>query len=216
MTTTVPRHTDRLPDPPIGPDARSVDDLLGPVGELGAQAESADRSTVGVPSHRELFEAIDVAVYATDIDGRITLFNSAAVALCVDLSWSMYAEDRWAPMKQTAMALAHLVATQHPSDAFEIIGFDRTARTMSTAELRNRPQPVTEPTNASSDRPVSDLVIARNTGSHDGAGSLRTSGDRGGCGSPTGALIAGAGTTRRTSDGSSAAPSRRCSHGRLA
>jgi len=61
--------------------------------------------------------------------------SSAAVALCVDLSWSMYAEDRWAPMKQTAMALAHLVATQHPSDAFEIIGFDRTARTMSTAEL---------------------------------------------------------------------------------
>ncbi len=61
--------------------------------------------------------------------------SSAAVALCVDLSWSMYAEDRWAPMKQTAMALAHLVATQHPNDAFEIIGFDRTARTMSTAEL---------------------------------------------------------------------------------
>lgn len=61
--------------------------------------------------------------------------SSAAVALCVDLSWSMYAEDRWAPMKQTAMALAHLVATQHPGDALQIIGFDRTARTMTTAEL---------------------------------------------------------------------------------
>ena len=61
--------------------------------------------------------------------------SSAAVALCVDLSWSMYAEDRWAPMKQTALALAHLVATQHPGDALQIIGFDRTARTMTTAEL---------------------------------------------------------------------------------
>lgn len=61
--------------------------------------------------------------------------SSAAVALCVDLSYSMFAEDRWAPMKQTALALAHLVATQHPGDALQIIGFDRTARTMTTAEL---------------------------------------------------------------------------------
>src|SRR5699024_145211 len=34
---------------------------------------------------------------------------SAAVALCVDLSYSMFADGRWGPMKQTALALSQLV-----------------------------------------------------------------------------------------------------------
>lgn len=59
----------------------------------------------------------------------------AAVALCVDLSFSMVMEDRWLPMKQTALALAHLISTQYRQDALEIIGFDRTARTLSPMEL---------------------------------------------------------------------------------
>ena len=60
---------------------------------------------------------------------------SAAVALCVDLSWSMYAEGRWASMKQTALALAHLIATRYPQDALQVIGFGRTAAEMTSAEL---------------------------------------------------------------------------------
>ena len=52
---------------------------------------------------------------------------SAAVALCVDLSFSMVWEGRWGPMKQTALALSHLVATRFPQDALQIIGFARTA-----------------------------------------------------------------------------------------
>ncbi len=60
---------------------------------------------------------------------------SAAVALCVDLSWSMYAEGRWAAMKRTALALAHLVATRYPQDALQVIGFGRTAAAMTTGEL---------------------------------------------------------------------------------
>ena len=50
---------------------------------------------------------------------------SAAVALCVDLSFSMISEGRWGPMKQTALALSHLVATRFPQDALQIIGFGR-------------------------------------------------------------------------------------------
>ena len=60
---------------------------------------------------------------------------SAAVALCVDLSFSMIAEGRWGPMKQTALALAHLVATRFPQDALQIIGFGRHAARLSVEEL---------------------------------------------------------------------------------
>lgn len=59
----------------------------------------------------------------------------AAVALCVDLSFSMVMEDRWVPMKQTALALAHLISSRFSQDALEIIGFDRIARTMTPMEL---------------------------------------------------------------------------------
>lgn len=59
----------------------------------------------------------------------------AAVALCVDLSFSMVMEDRWLPMKQTAIALSHLISTRFRQDALQIIGFDRVARTMTPMEL---------------------------------------------------------------------------------
>ncbi len=59
----------------------------------------------------------------------------AAVALCFDLSWSMYAQDRWAAMKQTALALDHLIATKYPQDALQLIGFGLEAEVMSRAEL---------------------------------------------------------------------------------
>ncbi|SDY68189.1 Uncharacterized protein, contains von Willebrand factor type A (vWA) domain [Micromonospora pattaloongensis] len=60
---------------------------------------------------------------------------SAAVALCVDLSYSMIADGRWGPMKQTALALSHLVATRFPQDALQIIGFGRRALPLSQTEL---------------------------------------------------------------------------------
>ncbi|WP_460461508.1 VWA domain-containing protein, partial [Angustibacter peucedani] len=59
----------------------------------------------------------------------------AAVALCVDLSFSMVSEGRWGPMKQTALALSHLVATRFPQDALQIIGFGRYAMRLTTGEL---------------------------------------------------------------------------------
>ncbi|MEU2613376.1 VWA domain-containing protein [Micromonospora sp. NPDC007271] len=60
---------------------------------------------------------------------------SAAVALCVDLSYSMISQGRWGPMKQTALALSHLMATRFPQDALQIVGFGRTAMPLTQQEL---------------------------------------------------------------------------------
>ena len=61
--------------------------------------------------------------------------TQAAVALLVDTSFSMVMENRWLPMKRTALALHHLVSTKFRSDALQIIAFGRYARTVSAAEL---------------------------------------------------------------------------------
>jgi uncharacterized protein with von Willebrand factor type A (vWA) domain len=61
--------------------------------------------------------------------------TQAVVALLVDTSFSMVMENRWLPMKQTALALDHLVRTRFRSDALQIIAFGRYARTMTSAEL---------------------------------------------------------------------------------
>ncbi|MEU4479384.1 VWA domain-containing protein [Micromonospora sp. NPDC023966] len=60
---------------------------------------------------------------------------SAAVALCVDLSYSMISQGRWGPMKQTALALSHLMATRFPQDALQIVGFGREAMPLTQQEL---------------------------------------------------------------------------------
>jgi len=61
--------------------------------------------------------------------------TQAVVALLVDTSFSMVMENRWLPMKRTALALSHLVSTRFRSDALQIIAFGRHARTVSAAEL---------------------------------------------------------------------------------
>ncbi|MFI7212054.1 VWA domain-containing protein [Micromonospora maritima] len=60
---------------------------------------------------------------------------SAAVVLCVDLSYSMISQGRWGPMKQTALALSHLMATRFPQDALQIVGFGREAMPLTQQEL---------------------------------------------------------------------------------
>jgi uncharacterized protein with von Willebrand factor type A (vWA) domain len=59
----------------------------------------------------------------------------AAVALCVDTSWSMVQDGHWVPMKRTALALHHLVRTRFRSDALELITFGRYAQRVDIAEL---------------------------------------------------------------------------------
>ncbi|MCQ4359559.1 VWA domain-containing protein [Mycobacterium gordonae] len=61
--------------------------------------------------------------------------TQAAVVLLVDTSFSMVMENRWLPMKRTALALNHLVSTRFRSDALQIIAFGRYARTVTAAEL---------------------------------------------------------------------------------
>ncbi|WP_114558227.1 vWA domain-containing protein [Desertihabitans aurantiacus] len=61
--------------------------------------------------------------------------TTAAVALCVDLSFSMIQADRWGPMKQTSLALSHLISTRFRTDALEIIGFNLMARRLTPLQL---------------------------------------------------------------------------------
>lgn len=59
----------------------------------------------------------------------------AAVALCVDTSWSMVADGRWVPMKRTALALHHLVSTRFRGDALQLVTFGRHAKEVELGEL---------------------------------------------------------------------------------
>jgi uncharacterized protein with von Willebrand factor type A (vWA) domain len=61
--------------------------------------------------------------------------SSAAIALLVDMSYSMELRGTWGEAKTTALALHALVTTKYPQDAIEIIGFSDYARVMSTGAL---------------------------------------------------------------------------------
>ncbi|WP_039799991.1 vWA domain-containing protein [Nocardia araoensis] len=71
----------------------------------------------------------DVEIMETEQRSR------AAVALCVDTSWSMVQDGRWVPMKRTALALHHLIGTRFRSDALSVITFGRHATTVDIGEL---------------------------------------------------------------------------------
>ncbi len=59
----------------------------------------------------------------------------AAVALCVDTSWSMVQDGRWVPMKRTALALHQLISTRFRGDDLKLITFGRHARGVELGEL---------------------------------------------------------------------------------
>src|SRR6185295_4510184 len=61
--------------------------------------------------------------------------TKSAVALLVDTSFSMVMENRWLPMKRTALALHQLISTRFRSDDLQIIALGRYARTVSAGEL---------------------------------------------------------------------------------
>ena len=61
--------------------------------------------------------------------------SCAAVALLVDMSYSMELRGTWGEAKTTAMALHALVTTQYPQDAIEIIGFSDYARVLQPRAL---------------------------------------------------------------------------------
>jgi uncharacterized protein with von Willebrand factor type A (vWA) domain len=87
----------------------------------GAQRPRTDR---GVRIAVEDFEVVETE--------RRT---GAAVALLVDLSYSMALRGTWGAAKSTAMALHSLVTTRFPQDAIQIIGFSSTAQVLRPETL---------------------------------------------------------------------------------
>ncbi|MGI8664643.1 MAG: VWA domain-containing protein [Jatrophihabitans sp.] len=63
--------------------------------------------------------------------------SATAVALLVDMSYSMELRGTWGEAKTTALALHSLVSTKYPQDAIEIIGFSDYARVMTPRDLVN-------------------------------------------------------------------------------
>jgi uncharacterized protein with von Willebrand factor type A (vWA) domain len=61
--------------------------------------------------------------------------TGAAVALLVDLSYSMALRGTWGAAKSTAMALHSLVTTRYPQDAIQIIGFSSVAQALRPETL---------------------------------------------------------------------------------
>jgi uncharacterized protein with von Willebrand factor type A (vWA) domain len=61
--------------------------------------------------------------------------TGAAVALLVDLSYSMALRGTWGAAKSTAMALHSLVTTRFPQDDIQIIGFSSTAQVLRPETL---------------------------------------------------------------------------------
>lgn len=74
-------------------------------------------------------DIVDVEVQETEQRMR------AAVALCVDVSWSVVQDGRWGTMKRTALALHQLITTRFRNDELQLIGFARYARSFEIGEL---------------------------------------------------------------------------------
>lgn len=89
-----------------------------------AVLRTASRGVRGVT-----LDVSDVEVVETEHRAR------AAVALCVDTSWSMVQQGRWLPMKRTALALHQLISTRFRGDALQLITFGRHATAVELDEL---------------------------------------------------------------------------------
>ncbi len=78
----------------------------------------------------------DRAMDVTDVEVIETEHRTkAAVALCVDTSWSMVQDGRWVPMKRTALALHQLISTRFRGDALQLITFGRGAEKVELGDL---------------------------------------------------------------------------------
>ena len=93
---------------------------------------AAQRSVVPTPGARRPALRLTVDDFEVVETERRTC---AAVALLVDLSFSMELRGTWGTAKQTALALHSLVTTKYPQDAIEIIGFSDYAQVLSPEKL---------------------------------------------------------------------------------
>lgn len=97
--------------------------------DVSRTVRNAVLRSVSVGERAVRMDVADVEVIETEHRSR------AAVALCVDTSWSMVQEDRWLPMKRTALALHQLISTRFRNDALQLITFGRYATSVELAEL---------------------------------------------------------------------------------
>lgn len=97
--------------------------------EVSRTVRNAVLRTASTGGGRVRLEVSDVEVVETGHRSR------AAVALCVDTSWSMVSEGRWLPMKRTALALHQLISTRFRHDALQLITFGRYATAVELDEL---------------------------------------------------------------------------------
>jgi uncharacterized protein with von Willebrand factor type A (vWA) domain len=97
--------------------------------DVSRTVRNAVLRSVSVGERKVKIDVEDVEVIETEHRSR------AAVALLVDTSWSMVQEDRWLPMKRTALALHQLITTRFRNDALQLITFGRYATSVELAEL---------------------------------------------------------------------------------
>ncbi|MET8798290.1 VWA domain-containing protein [Nocardia sp. NPDC004568] len=97
--------------------------------DVSRTVRNAVLRSASIGSRTVSLDVADVEIAETEQRSR------AAVAVCVDTSWSMVQDGRWVPMKRTALALQHLISTRFRSDALELITFGRHAGTVDIAEL---------------------------------------------------------------------------------
>ena len=103
--------------------------LNGVLRRAGALRDASSLGSSGTEFSQRLLSIDDVEVAETEAR------TQAAVALCVDTSFSMAMDGRWVPMKQTALALHTLIGSRFRGDSLELIGFGRHAQTMKIEEL---------------------------------------------------------------------------------
>ncbi|SDW53513.1 Uncharacterized protein, contains von Willebrand factor type A (vWA) domain [Amycolatopsis xylanica] len=97
--------------------------------DVSRTVRNAVLRTASTGERRVRLDFDDVEVIETEHRAR------AAVALCVDTSWSMVQENRWLPMKRTALALHQLISTRFRNDALQLITFGRYAMSVELPEL---------------------------------------------------------------------------------
>jgi uncharacterized protein with von Willebrand factor type A (vWA) domain len=97
--------------------------------EASRTVRNAILRSMPTSGRRVSLDVVDVEVAETEQRSR------AAVAMCVDTSWSMVQDGRWVPMKRTALALHHLIRTRFRTDALELITFGRHAGRVDIGEL---------------------------------------------------------------------------------
>lgn len=141
---------------------RTLKDVLGGAGRASIGSHDTHFTTTGVETVGEskpyqFGDTLNLDVAATlgnaarhgFQDGRLTLeaddlqvlqseyFSSAATVVMLDCSHSMilYGEDRFTPAKQVAVALAHLIRTQYPSDTVKFVLFHNGAEEIPLERL---------------------------------------------------------------------------------